>query len=125
MVFFSKSYSLRLFISFSKCSLFMLRVHRDDFIENFWSFKSCINDFEHCIPVIQIDGTHLYRYYPNVLLSATTLDGFNHIMPLSFTIVEAKNLSSYVMHRLRRLVVLNRHGICVTSDRYTKILTVM
>ncbi|KAK1370022.1 hypothetical protein POM88_036114 [Heracleum sosnowskyi] len=61
----------------------------------FWDFKPCIDGFEHCIPVIQIDNTHLYKPYPGVLLCATTVDGFNHIRPLAFVIVEAENLSSW------------------------------
>ena len=46
------------------------------------------------MPVIQIDGTHLYGPYPLVLLSAIAVDGFSHILPLAFAIVESENLSS-------------------------------
>ncbi|XP_074347122.1 uncharacterized protein LOC141685948 [Apium graveolens] len=82
---------------------------------------------EQCIPVIQIDGTHLYGPYPGVLLSATGVDGFSHIVPLAFAIVEAENLASWdwIMERLRKFVVLNQHGICIISDMHAGILAAM
>ncbi|XP_063942691.1 uncharacterized protein LOC135150358 [Daucus carota subsp. sativus] len=46
----------------------------------FWAFKPCIDGFEYCRPVILIDGTHLNGPYPGVLLSATAVDGFSHIL---------------------------------------------
>ncbi|XP_074376682.1 uncharacterized protein LOC141718204 [Apium graveolens] len=72
----------------------------------FWALKPCIDGFEHCIPVILIDWTHLYGPYPGVLLSATSVDGFSHLLPLAFAIVEAENMSSWgwFMDRLRRFV---------------------
>ncbi|KAK1379316.1 SWIM-type domain-containing protein [Heracleum sosnowskyi] len=93
----------------------------------FWAFKPCVDGFQHCMPVIQIDGTHLYGPYPGVLLSATTVDGFSHILPLAFAIVESENLSSWdwFMERLRRFVAGRRHGICVISDRHAGIMAAM
>ena len=34
----------------------------------FWSFKPSIEGFEHCCPVLSIDGTHLYGKYKGKLL---------------------------------------------------------
>lgn len=77
--------------------------------------------------MIQIDGTHLYGPYPGVLLSATAVDGFSHILPLAFAIVEAENLSSWswFMERVRRFVAGRRHDICVISDRHAGIMAAM
>ena len=36
----------------------------------FWSFKPSIEGFEHCRPVMNIDGTHLYGKYKGKLLIA-------------------------------------------------------
>ncbi|KAL8098798.1 hypothetical protein AgCh_031499 [Apium graveolens] len=93
----------------------------------FWAFKPCIDGFEHCIPVIHIDGTHLYGPYPGVLLSAVAVDGFSHILPLAFAIVESENVSSWgwFMDRLRRFVAGRRHGICIISDRHVGIMAAM
>nr|XP_017225140.1 PREDICTED: uncharacterized protein LOC108201359 [Daucus carota subsp. sativus] len=93
----------------------------------FWAFKPCIDGFEYCRPVILIDGTHLYGPYPGVLLSATAVDGFSHILPLAFAIVESENNSSWdwFMDRLRSLVVGRRHGICIISDKHLGIMAAM
>ena len=43
----------------------------------FWSFKPCIEGFEHCLPVLSIDGTHLYAKYKCTLLIAMRWDENN------------------------------------------------
>lgn len=96
----------------------------------FSAFKPCIDGFEHCMSVMLIGSTHLYGPYPGVLgvlLSATTIDGFNHILPLAFAIVESENLLSWgwFMDRLRKFVALRRHGICIISNRHYGILAAM
>ncbi|KAK1382582.1 hypothetical protein POM88_020317 [Heracleum sosnowskyi] len=60
----------------------------------FWAFKPCIDAFPHCIPVLLIDGTHLYDKYGGVLMTATAVDGFNHLLPVAFAIVESENTAS-------------------------------
>lgn len=50
--------------------------------------------FQHCILVILIDGTHLYDKYGGVLITVTTVDGFNHLIPLAFAVVESENAAS-------------------------------
>ncbi|KAL8108893.1 hypothetical protein AgCh_025115 [Apium graveolens] len=70
----------------------------------FWAFKPCIDGFQHCMHVIHIDETHIYGPYSGVLLSVVAVDGFSHILPLVFAIVESENVSSWgwFMDRLRR-----------------------
>ena len=41
----------------------------------FWSFKSSIEGFENCCPVLSIDGTHLYEKYKGTLMIAMWCDG--------------------------------------------------
>ncbi|KAK1388475.1 hypothetical protein POM88_016653 [Heracleum sosnowskyi] len=86
----------------------------------FWTFHPCIDAFAHCIPVLQIDGTHLYAKYKGVLLTATTVDGFYHFLPVAFAIVEGENIGSWTwfMERVRRIVAPNRTWVCVISDRH-------
>ena len=43
----------------------------------FWSFKPCIEGFEHCHHVLSIDGTHLYGKYKGTLIIVIGCDGNN------------------------------------------------
>ncbi|KAL8103797.1 hypothetical protein AgCh_028121 [Apium graveolens] len=93
----------------------------------FWTFKPCIDAFVNCIPVLQIDGTHLYSKYGGVLLTATAVDGFHHILPVAFAIVESENIASWswFMDRVKKLVVCQRTCICVISDKHSGIMSAM
>ena len=61
----------------------------------FWSFKPSIEGFEHCRPVLSIDGTHLYRKYKDTLLIAMGCDKNNQLFPLAFAITEGENIDSW------------------------------
>ncbi|XP_074327034.1 uncharacterized protein LOC141664975 [Apium graveolens] len=93
----------------------------------FWAFKPCIDAFAHSLPVLLIDGTHLYDKYGGVLLTATTVDGFNHLIPVAFAIVEAENIASWswFMDIVKKKVVLRRIDVCVISDRHAGIISAM
>ncbi|KAK1396350.1 hypothetical protein POM88_006213 [Heracleum sosnowskyi] len=93
----------------------------------FWAFKPCIDAFPHCIPVLLIDGTHLYDKYGGLLLTATSIDGFKHILPVAFAIVESENTGSWTwfMERVNKKVVLRQRDVCVISDRHKGIISVM
>lgn len=93
----------------------------------FWTFKPCIDAFAYCIPVLQIDGTHLYGKYRGVLLTATAVDGFHHLLTIAFAIVEGENIASWAwfMERVKKLVVLQRTGVCVIFDRHSGIISAM
>ena len=56
----------------------------------FWTFKSCIEGFPFCKPIVQIDGTFLYGKYQGTLLLAVAQDGNRNIIPIAFTIVEGE-----------------------------------
>ena len=57
------------------------------FMRVFWTFRSSVEGFKHCRPIIQIDGTFLYGKKMRKLLIATSIDANGHIFPLTFTIV--------------------------------------
>ena len=61
----------------------------------FWSFKPSIERFEHCRPVMSIDGTHLYGKYKGKLLINMGCDGNNQLFPLAFAIIEGENADSW------------------------------
>ena len=77
------------------------------FHQLFWTFKSCIEGFPFCKPVVQIDGTFLYGKYKGTLLLAVAQDGNRNIVPIAFAIVEGetKEAWSFFLHNLHRYVV--------------------
>ncbi|CAM8896524.1 unnamed protein product [Rhodiola kirilowii] len=92
----------------------------------FWAFSECILAFNHCRPILSINGMHLYGKYNAKLLIAIGLDANNHILPLAFALVERENNSSWkwFMSCIREGVT-QREGLCVVSDRHARIMTAM
>ncbi|XP_021751463.1 uncharacterized protein LOC110717133 [Chenopodium quinoa] len=92
----------------------------------FWAFGPCIDGFKHCMPVICIDGTHLYGKYKGTLLVATSVDASFQVFPLSFAVVEGENTSSRSWFLGCIWVhVTQRDGLCVISDRHLGIIAAM
>ncbi|XP_027367983.1 uncharacterized protein LOC113873840 [Abrus precatorius] len=60
------------------------------FCQVFWTFGPCIRAFRHCKPLVQVDVTHLYGKYKEVLLVAVAQDGNQNILPIVFAIVEGE-----------------------------------
>ena len=92
----------------------------------FWSFKPSIEGFQHCRPVMSIDGTHLYGKYKGKLLIAMGCDANNQLFPLAFAITEGENTDSWGWFlACIRNEVTQRAGICVISDRHPGIMAAM
>ena len=53
-----------------------------------WAFHPSIEGFNHCRPILSIDGTHLYGKYKCTLMIAMGCDGNNQLFPLAFAIIE-------------------------------------
>nr|XP_016494604.1 PREDICTED: uncharacterized protein LOC107813810 [Nicotiana tabacum] len=45
--------------------------------------------FDHYRPIVVVDGSHLKSTYTGTLISASTLDGAGHIMPLAYGVVDS------------------------------------
>ena len=86
----------------------------------FCAYKPCIDGFNHCKPVIYVDGTFLYGKYRSVLLTAEAVDGNNAILPLAFALVKKENKDNwgYFMTMLRYCCCEGRDDVCVISDRH-------
>ena len=92
----------------------------------FWSFKASIEGFEHCHPVLSIDGTHLYGKYKDTLFIAMRCDRNNQLFPLTFSIIEDENIDCWRWFlACIRNKVTQRTRICVISDRHLGIMTEM
>ncbi|XP_030942143.1 uncharacterized protein LOC115967226 [Quercus lobata] len=92
----------------------------------FWTFGPSIEGFQHCRPVISIDGTFLYGKYIGTLLIASAWDGDNKLFPLAYAIVEKETDDSWYwfLHCIQ-INVTNREGFCVIFDRHPGIMVVI
>ncbi|XP_057733757.1 uncharacterized protein LOC130948912 [Arachis stenosperma] len=70
----------------------------------FWTFPPCVEAFQHCKPLVSIDGTHLYGKYGCTLLLAIAQDENSNILPIAFALVEGENAS-------------HGHSSCPTYER--------
>jgi hypothetical protein len=63
-----------------------------------------VKAFEHCRPVISVDGTFLTGQYRGTLLVAVANDANNRLVPLAFAFVEVENNNNWqwFFHLLRR-----------------------
>ncbi|XP_025679552.1 uncharacterized protein [Arachis hypogaea] len=88
----------------------------------FWSFYPCIVAFRHCKPLVQVDGTHLYRKYKCAFLVAVAQDGNQNIVPIAFAIVEDETADAweFFLNNLRKYVV-TLDGIGIISNRHNSI----
>ena len=86
----------------------------------FCAYKPCSDGFNHCKPVIYVDGTFLYGKYRSVLLTAEAVDGNNAILPLAFGLVkkESKDNWEYFMNMVRYCYCDGRDDICIIFYRH-------
>jgi hypothetical protein len=61
----------------------------------FFSLGPCINAFQHCRPLLCIDGTFLTGKYRLQILTAIGVDGNNQLLPITFAFVESENTDSW------------------------------
>ncbi|XP_073139059.1 uncharacterized protein [Henckelia pumila] len=85
----------------------------------FWAFKPCIDGFQHCRRIVNVDGTHLYTKYKHKLLIAVTLDSNKHVLPLAFALVDEETYESWhwFLGNVARLVTRGCRGVYLISDR--------
>ncbi|XP_073225784.1 uncharacterized protein [Cicer arietinum] len=67
--------------------------------------------FDHCKPVVSVDGTWLYGKYRGTLLMAITQDGDGHTIPIAYAVVEDRHES--IKSVVRRVNSNWHHVFCV------------
>jgi transposase-like protein len=76
--------------------------------------------FQHCRPVILVDGTFLTGKYRGTLMMAVAVDPEQQLVPLAFALAESENGDSWSW--FMRLVRINILGptrqVCMISDRH-------
>ena len=91
-----------------------------------WAFHPSIDGFNHCRPILSIDGTHLYGKYKGTLMIGMCCDGNNQLFPLTFAITEGENIHSWEWFlACIRNKVTQRMGLCVISYRHLGIMAAM
>ncbi|XP_068466322.1 uncharacterized protein [Phaseolus vulgaris] len=86
----------------------------------FWSFKPCINGFNFCKPIVQVDETFLIERYHGTLLTEIAQDANQNIFPLAFAIVEGETREALIwFFQLLRQYVTPQPNLSMISDRGT------
>ena len=67
------------------------RTDDNQFFRLFICYAASANGFEHCRPVLSLDGAHLKGKNLGILLSATTTDANRSLFPLAHAIVAVEN----------------------------------
>jgi hypothetical protein len=90
----------------------------------FFSLGPCINAFQHCRPILCIDGTFLTGKYRGQMLTAIAVDGNNQLLPVAFAFVESENTDSWYwfLERVKLAVVRDMEDVCLLHNRHAGIL---
>jgi len=90
----------------------------------FWCFSQSAEAFNHCRPLILVDGTFLTGKYRGVLMIAVSVDPDNQLVPLAFALAEGENDDSWCwfMKLVRQNVLRSSRNICMISDRHHGLL---
>ena len=92
------------------------------FLYVYMSLQASIHGWQHCIPVIVVDGTFLKIKFGGTLLTASTQDASGKIFPLAFAVVDSENDSSWIWFfaHLRKTLGM-RDKLTIVSDRHQSI----
>ncbi|KAA0065298.1 protein FAR1-RELATED SEQUENCE 3-like [Cucumis melo var. makuwa] len=98
----------------------------DRFLYLFMTLSTSISGWQHCRPVISIDGTSLKNKYGGTLLSASTPDANDQIFSLAFCVVDYENDSSWTRfcNQLKRIIG-GRNEVDIVSDIHKSICKVI
>ncbi|CAO2176885.1 unnamed protein product [Urochloa humidicola] len=90
----------------------------------FWCFPECAVAFQHCRPVILVDGTFLTGKYKGTLMMAVAVDPEQQLVPLAFALAESENNDSWswFMALVRMHVLGPCRQVCMISDRHAGLL---
>ncbi|KAL0217076.1 hypothetical protein RCL1_007559 [Eukaryota sp. TZLM3-RCL] len=87
------------------------------FIRLFLAYDASIKGFEHCRPLITLDGTHLKTATKGVLLAACGTDSAGQIFPLAFGICRIENCEEWGFFMDKLSTLANFENVVFLSDR--------
>ncbi|XP_019234241.1 PREDICTED: uncharacterized protein LOC109214749 [Nicotiana attenuata] len=93
------------------------------FLYAFVALCTSISGWQHCRPVVLVDGTFLKSAYRGIMLTASTMDAVCTILPLAYAVVDFENdASSKWFFEQFKQAYGERPSMCVVSDRNESIL---
>ncbi|XP_075112595.1 uncharacterized protein LOC107811325 [Nicotiana tabacum] len=100
-------------------SVVKLKKTADDcFLYAFVALCTSISGWQHCRPVVVVDGTFLKSAYRGIMLIASTVDAAGTIFPLAYAVVDSENDASWKwFFEQFKEAYGERPSMCVVSDR--------
>ncbi|XP_070003027.1 uncharacterized protein [Nicotiana sylvestris] len=82
-----------------------------------------VDGFDHCRPIVVVDGSHLKSYYTGAFVSASMLDGTRHILPLAYGVIDSENDVAWTwFFEQFKITYGDGENMCIISDRYESII---
>ncbi|XP_019239114.1 PREDICTED: uncharacterized protein LOC109219139 [Nicotiana attenuata] len=93
------------------------------FLYAFVALCTSISGWQHCRPVVVVDGTFLKSAYRGIMLTASTMDATGTILPLAYAVVDFENDASWKwFFEQFKQAYGERPSMCVVSDRNESIM---
>ncbi|XP_075086289.1 uncharacterized protein LOC142168997 [Nicotiana tabacum] len=101
----------------------MVKSPQNVFMYVYISLYAFIKGFDHCRPIVVVDGSHLKSAYTGTFVSASTLDGAGHILPLAYGVIDSENDAawSWFFEQFKEAYG-ERENMCIISDRNESII---
>ncbi|XP_070023050.1 uncharacterized protein [Nicotiana sylvestris] len=73
--------------------------------------------FDHCRAIVVVYGSHQKLYYTGTFVSANTLDGAGHILPLPYGVIDSENDDAWSwFFEQFKIAYGDRKNMCIVSD---------
>nr|XP_016440149.1 PREDICTED: uncharacterized protein LOC107765963 [Nicotiana tabacum] len=101
----------------------MVKSPKNEFMYVYISLYAFIKGFDLCRPIVAVDESHLKSYYTGTFISASTLDGAGHILPLAYGVIDSENDAawSWFFEQFKEAYD-ERENMCIVSDRNESII---
>ncbi|XP_070041167.1 uncharacterized protein [Nicotiana tomentosiformis] len=101
----------------------MVKLGQNVFMYVYISLYAFIKGFDHYRPIVVVDGSHLKSAYTGTFVSASTLDGAGHILPLAYGVIDSENDAawSWFFEQFKEAYD-ERENMCIISDRNESII---
>ncbi|XP_019261077.1 PREDICTED: uncharacterized protein LOC109239024 [Nicotiana attenuata] len=101
----------------------MVKFPQNEFKYVYISLYAFIKGFDQCRPIVVVDGSHLKSYYTGTFVSASTLDGAGHILPIAYDVIDSENDAAWTwFFEQFKEAYGERESMCIVSDRNESII---